>query len=76
MSPPNDLGICRVYEAEVPQRPQWKFSVMVKDREEAQLREEIGRGLKVFSLGKVLLETRDQAIARRMADVVYRPRGS
>lgn len=62
---------CRVYEAEVAMRPDWRFSVAVCEADEDRLREDIARGRRIFSLGRVLLETCDRELAHRVADLHY-----
>ena len=62
-----ETPMCRVYEAGMAGRPGYRLRVMVCDGGEARLNEDLVSGRKLFRLGRLLLETRDQDLARSLA---------
>lgn len=68
--PPLPVDVFRVYEATDPfhARP---YRLALRKNRESRLREDIVSGRRLLSLGRLVLETRELALARAQAEALY-----
>lgn len=64
------LDMYRVYEATDPFHPR-PYRLALRQTRESRLREDINAGRRLMSLGRLVLETRELAVARAQAEALY-----
>ena len=64
-----DSEPCRIYEAYEPARPGKSLYLSVTASRDGQLRQDIASGATPMQLRRVVMETRDEHLARQISDI-------
>ena len=67
---PLPTDVFRVYEATDPFHPR-PYRLALRQSREAVLRADMDSGRRLMRLGRLVLETREEALARRLAQALY-----